>query len=408
MSIASLTVNKKTIYFIFAVILFMFSHNFYRANFLPNDIIAILRSVVIAISILLGFKYFFTKSRGFNLPMQLISLSVIVSLFLAKFSWGQSFTSSIMATSFMFFFLTYFFLLKAKINIYSIEKIIIFFGLLYIPLYFFQLYNTDTVYFGYQESFDDFRFGITRIIFPATGVFIALTFLSLNKYTSENKFKWLIIYLICIAVVFMQSTRQMIAAVLLISLFHFSKMMKFSKKTIFTTLIVISILYITIANLSESKYFEAFQKKNESNLSEGNSYSRLICAAYYLTEFSPDIYSRILGNGVPHKDVSDYGKRYSILSDSFLDMSDVGIIGFYAMFGIIGVIGFVWIWILSFKKILPLRFVYLKYYLWYLLLTSLTSFSVYHYYFLGTTILIIYSYQYLLDNPLNEEKAIVT
>jgi hypothetical protein len=71
-------------------------------------------------------------------------------------------------------------------------------------------------------------------------------------------------------------------------------------------------------------------------------------------------------------------------------LSDVGIIAVYAMFGIFSIIGFVIIWIKSFIIPLPAEYQYAKYYLWYILFTSFTWYSVYHYHYLISTVFALY------------------
>src|SRR5690606_9710578 len=123
-------------------------------------------------------------------------------------------------------------------------------------------------------------------------------------------------------------------------------------------------------------------------------YIRVLAGGYFITDFSPNPLSRILGNGAPNWGVSDYGVFIKNLADRreyFL--SDVGIIGMYAMFGILAVIGYIQIWVKSITIPLPKEYYYLKYYLWYLLITSLTWYSVYHYSYLISTVFVLYSYQ---------------
>jgi hypothetical protein len=54
-------------------------------------------------------------------------------------------------------------------------------------------------------------------------------------------------------------------------------------------------------------------------------------------------------------------------------LSDIGIISFYALFGVFGVIAYIIIWIKSFTLKIPDQYRYAKYYLWFLLITCLTS-----------------------------------
>ncbi len=52
--------------------------------------------------------------------------------------------------------------------------------------------------------------------------------------------------------------------------------------------------------------------------------------------------------------------------------------------------GFIIIWIKSFFISLPPEYEYAKYYLWYILFTSFTWYSVYHYHYLISTVFALY------------------
>ena len=96
---------------------------------------------------------------------------------------------------------------------------------------------------------------------------------------------------------------------------------------------------------------------------------------------------------MPNKEKSNYGTFVQDLEREGIYMGDVGIIGIYAMFGILPIIAYILIWIKSFTLQLPKEYYYAKYYLWLLLITSLTSDSVYHYNFLISSVFALYIYQ---------------
>src|SRR5690606_12516262 len=74
-------------------------------------------------------------------------------------------------------------------------------------------------------------------------------------------------------------------------------------------------------------------------------------------------------------------------------LSDVGIIAVYVMFGVLALIAYLLIWLKSFTIPLPEEFQYLKYYLWFMLFTSLTWYTTYHYHYLIITVYVLYIYQ---------------
>ena len=88
--------------------------------------------------------------------------------------------------------------------------------------------------------------------------------------------------------------------------------------------------------------------------------------------------------------VSDYGKFVMDLYQEDFYLSDVGIICRVCHVGIFAVFAYIMIWIRSFTLTLPEEYYYLKYYLWFLLITSLTSETVYPYGYLISTVFALY------------------
>ncbi|WP_245917148.1 hypothetical protein [Mongoliibacter ruber] len=131
----------------------------------------------------------------------------------------------------------------------------------------------------------------------------------------------------------------------------------------------------------------------------GKEYIRVLAAEYFLKDYAPNDLSKVFGSGAPYWGISAVGKFNERLADERgYYLSDVGIIAVYAMFGIIAVVGFVIIWIKSFTIRIPKSFAYAKYYIWYILFTSVTWYSVYHYHYIIATILALYLYQKGIDD----------
>ena len=71
-------------------------------------------------------------------------------------------------------------------------------------------------------------------------------------------------------------------------------------------------------------------------------------------------------------------------------LTDVGLIGLYTMFGILPLFAYFLIWVRGYKINVPKEYYYVKYYLWYLLLTSLTSSTVFNANYLITSVFVLY------------------
>ena len=242
------------------------------------------------------------------------------------------------------------------------------------------------------DEFTESR-GITRIIFPGGGVFVLTSFIAINKLTSKNKLKWLwLILAVCgIIIPILQVTRQFIAGIILLYLYHALRTLNITKKLlIFGSLIGVFFYLSTIDNPIVTGLMES----TKSDASLGSDYIRVLAGDYFLFDFSPNLITSIFGNGVPYTGTSNYGLYLDMLNvNQYFFLSDVGVIAVYVMFGIPAIIGFIIIWIKSFTIPLPKEYQYLKYYLWFLLLTSLTWYTTYHYHYLIITLFVLYMYQ---------------
>jgi hypothetical protein len=311
---------------------------------------------------------------------------------MAYYSWDQNFFFSLVETSQYMIWPLFFFLIHQNIPVDKLEKIVLFYGASYAILFFFQYLNQGVVLFGkplYGDEWTEDR-GVIRIIFPGAGIFILSLFISITKLTTtkEHRWFWILFSLLGVIIPVMQVTRQFIAGVLLIYLFHLIKSVSFNKKFIIVFLFVIGVGVVINAEIPMVEGVIEAQER-DSNL--GKKYIRVLAGDYFLNDFSPNIVSSIFGNGAPYWGLSSYGKFHERLADDKgYYLSDVGIIAVYAMFGIFSIIGFVIIWVKSFFIPLPEEYQYAKYYLWYILFTSFTWYSVYHYHYLISTVFALY------------------
>ena len=382
----------KHIQILFVFLLVVVSFRFFEARFLNESFTNYLVVLYVLSAIALSMPYAFPKRIGFVFPIQLIVLSMIISIVMARISWGQSLKETILVTVPLMLWFFFFYLLNIKIPIKIIEGIILIYGILYILLYFYQLTHNQTILFGGNEFLEER--GTVRILIGGGGFFFLSSFLCLNKLTTQKSRRWLWITLSILGIVipFFQATRQFIAGVLIIYLIHFLKDLSFFRKSIILASFIGLLFYLSHSDNDIIKgIIEAQQKTSQ----EGKEYIRIQSGTYFLTEFSPDNFSRVLGNGVPYEEISEYGKFVEDLKQVGFYLSDVGIISVYTMFGILAIIAYILIWIKSLTLPLPKKYYYLKYYLWFLFITSLTSDNVYSYNYLISTVFTLYIYQIL-------------
>lgn len=368
---------------------------FFDARFINETLLRYLLFLTLIIVVAISIPYIAPKNRGFVFPVQLLLGAVLLSVLMANLYWDQNLLDGLIATAPYLILLFFFFLLRIRFPIKTLEKIMVIYGVIYILLYFFEFMHSPTIYFGkslWGDTFTESR-GITRIIFPGGGLFIVSTFIALNKLTSQKKHRWfwLILTVLGLVIPVMQVTRQFILGIFLIYVYHSIRTLTLTKKT----LILGAFIALAFAlPYIHHPIIEGLLESTQRDASLGSNYIRVLAGEYFMFDFSPNMMTQIFGNGVPYFGESNYAFFVTMLGETqeyFL--SDVGIITVYAMFGIPAILGFIIIWVKSFTIPLPKEYRYLKYYLWFVLFTSFTWYTTYHYHYLLVTVFVLYMYQ---------------
>lgn len=381
---------------LFLVILIMCSINFFELQIVKGSFVRYIQFGYLLIAIIFSLPHLFPKRQAFVLPVQLISISVFLSIFISSFTREQNIIDSIGGSIPVLILVVFFYLKHIQFPIEKIEVIVICYGILSLILYFFQYTHVESGYFIDLERIDTSR-GIMRIPFPGNGVFFLTIFMAINKFTTSKKNLWFwgVLSISGIIVTIMQVTRQTIVALTVIYLFHFLKDLKIYKKVIVITSFMIIVYFVS---RTDNPIVEGLKNAQDQTIEQGSDYVRVQAAIFFLTDFSNSTFNRIFGNGVPYGQTSLYFKfTKSYFEDYGFWLSDVGLIAVYAMFGIFAVLGYILIWIKSFVIKVPKEYYYLKYYLWFLLLTCLTSDSVYSSNDLIVTVFVIYIYQTIYE-----------
>jgi hypothetical protein len=384
--------DKKAIFLFLLVIC---SLKFFDATIAATGALKNLCYGVMLIAIVMSLPYLFKFKGGFVLPVKLISLSVLLSVFMAQYTWGQGLSNSPTTIPYAIGFV-FFLLLQQKIPIKTIERIVMIYGVIYIILFLYQFTHNSVVYFGRAQEFKLDR-GIVRVNFPGGGVFFLACFIAINRVTSltnNYKYLYLLFALVGIVIIVLQVTRQEIVVLLMVYLLHFLRSVKLPYKVAVIALFTIG-GYLFIH--SENSVSKGLSEQQKEDASYGKDYIRILAADYYLTQFTPNDISKVLGNGFAN-DTSNYGKALIALGDRYgYFLTDVGIVEVYVSFGIFAILGYVLIFVKSFTIPVPKEYYYLKYYLWMIMLTCLTSDFLISYYFLITTVLVLYCYQLLYE-----------
>jgi hypothetical protein len=383
--------DKRTIFLFFLVIC---SLKYFGAVVAQAGPLKNLCYAYMVVGIIISLPKFFKYQGGFVLPVQLICISILISIVMAKYTWGQGLEHSVSTIPYMMWFI-FFYLLGSNVSVKTIENVVLIYGVIYMALFLFQLTHTGTIYFGTVEEFKEDR-GIIRVNFPGGGVFFLACFIAINKVTSDQKHRlmWMSYALLGLVVNVLQVTRQTIAVMLVIYMIHFLRNVKLPMKI---ATIATFALGCYLFMVSDNPISRGLAEQQKVDASAGDEYIRILSARYFLTEFTPNTISQIFGNGF-FNETSNYGKTLNALSENYgYFLSDVGLVEVYVTFGILALLGFALIFIKSFTIPLDADHYYLKYYIWMIMVTSLSSDFLVSYYYVITTAFVLYCYHRLYE-----------
>ncbi|TRX20576.1 hypothetical protein FNW25_02710 [Flavobacterium franklandianum] len=394
-------INKKFYLVVYVFLLIVYTRFF---EFRPAETLFI-RSTVLVFFVLLAFTIRrLTYEKGhFIKPIKLIIFSFFLAIIPSALFWSQDIFQSLVAIAPYSYFLLFLFLIEARINKDVIIKTLLVLAYVGLILFLYQFFFTTTVLFGGKEEFLEDR-GVIRILFPGEGFTFFALFYYLNKLSKKFKLKHLLLLLPFLVMMLMQVTRIYILAFGLIAIYHF--MIKSKVKYRIGGIIIFLVCYLYYNN-TENAIVKGIRDATENDVEQKEDYIRLIEAEYFLYEFSNHTTTYLLGNGAYNYN-SSYGKKILSLNENeHFFLEDIGIVKGYILFGILFVFGYILIFIKSFTIKIPHNQLYLKYYIWMILILSFTTrantsagFGV-----VLVSVLYLFELAYLEQNNLIETKS---
>lgn len=360
-------ISKKLYLVVYVLLLIVYTRFF---EFKPAEIFFI-RSTILVFFVLLVFtiRRLSYEKGHFIKPIKYIIFSFFIAIIPSALFWSQDIFQSLVAIAPYSYFLLFLFLIEAKIDRVVIIKTLLVFAYISLILYFYQFFFTKTVLFGGKEEFLEDR-GVIRILFPGEGFMFFALFYYLNKLGKKFELYYLLLLLSFLAMMLMQVTRMYILAFGLIAIYHF--MIK--SKTVFRISILVGfIISYSFFYNSDNKVIKGIREVTENDVGKKEDYIRLLSADYFMFEFSNHEATYFLGNGAYNFN-SSYGKKIVNLNENqYFYLEDLGILKGYFLFGILFFIGYVFIFIKSFVVKIPHNQLYLKYFIWMILILSFTT-----------------------------------
>lgn len=348
-------ISKAT--FIILIIMALCGFQFYGYYEISNNMQKFPCMLLIPLLFFVCRKQIFLKENDiFFQLIRYLLFSWLLSMIMSFLFWNQSMILSYRATAQSLFFIIFFYFCKIKVDVHSLEKIIIIFGWLYIILWLYAFSRAPEVIFGWSEEgflSDDLSRGMVRVNFTGRLSLILGYFYYLNKCFIDRNPKYKIFTIIFFIFLVLQLTRQLIlwAGVVTI-IFMFMK----AKKLVMILAILFVALYVgvSIIEFSDNRLIGAMVNVTNEQIS-GDLYQgedpRITDYKYMFNDWSRNTITDIFGNGLPHYD-SNYGIYEERLKQRGIYLSDVGYPSMYVILGIIGLALYIIIYIKgSFAKL---------------------------------------------------------
>ncbi len=310
-------------------------------------------------------KYSSLKSNRFSTAIFLLLIAIFISSFSATFSWKQGFIYSLKAISPYLSYILFFLLVVWKMPNEELEKIITALGILYIIIYIITYISYPVPVFGDIENVLSDR-GFERFRVDGKGFLFLFSFYSLGRFLINKKKWWLIVYLVSMVFVIMTLTRSLIIASFLISVLFILRNSSITKK-------IISVLFICSFSyfITQMNFFQILMEQTQEQSENVSEDVRVQAAGYFLSDFSPDIFSKIFGNGEPSVKTSYSSFTTNLTEDEGFYQSDVGYIGLYSKFGILAIIAYIILIYKTFKISTTNKYMYVKYFLYFIFISSI-------------------------------------
>lgn len=372
---------------------------FYYVIFLPEFSFKPIRLLGIAVLLVFIVIYFiYSKEKlgrmHFALPITLIFVSVLISMFGANLFQDQSLMVTALAQQVIYYYLIYFLLHFFKIPIEYIKKIILAFAIVYMVLYYAQ-HALYPLMLTHSKMF--FDRGTLRISLPGAGFIVIGYYMWLYLTFKSFKVKYLVLLLATFGIFILLASRQVIGAILLITIIFLFQSKVVKSKFLFFLLIGAAVIpvYFIFEDIINSM-FNVTVSQGESF----DSYIRVKAARFFLSDFYNHKLAYFTGNGAEGS--SEYGSRIIKYARRYgYYQSDLGLIGEYTKFGALYVIGVIMIFFRAFRAKLPEDLMFVKYNFFGILLTLVVGAGAF-----GTSadnILINSMLLYVTDVYLNEK-----
>ncbi len=375
-------VKKHTLNNIISTLLILCSIHFYGLYHLFSDsIYDIIDLAFYVIALLIVLNSFFgniafkikPKDWIFRKNILYIFLFLGISSISCFLYHGQFPLLTLLASRFFVFLSLYFLLLALNVRKEFLIQIIYIFAFIYMAVFTLQLilFPFELVPLGRIEGFDR---GFLRIRVEGVGFITLGGLMSLNSFLVKRTGKYLLFFFLCLLFVLLLGFRTLLATYLITCFFMIISFDRSIKnriiKLVLFSIFVIALLQIPIV----IDFIEAASLKTTEELASSDKNIRIRTFEFLFYQVNPSIVTILFGNGMAFGG-TDYGRlilTYGVEINGFIS-ADIGLLGFAFNFGLFTLISFISVLWLAFRLRINSRYYYLKFFPFYLFISSFTT-----------------------------------
>jgi hypothetical protein len=336
------------------------STSFYKFSILgPLQKGSELMGPVIIIGMIILYAVYSDKSKirhHFSTAILLMILSLLTSMVTAYFVREQSFIQTMFAQRALYYYLLYFLLHQIRIEVKDIEKMIIFFALIYIGLHYLQTVSYPTVLFDGSIFAER---GTIRVYLPGAHYISIAFYLYLQRFLRSNRMKYILFMFLIVSVFILRAGRQPLAILVLTTILFVLFDRKVKSRFL---LILLGVAGAFSLFLIFQGIFQEILLTSRRDVTMGDDYIRLRSARYYLTDFFESTIAYITGNGMYH-DHSAYGMLMKKNNTIYhYHIGDIGLLGNYVIYGPFFILGVIIICVKALKTKIESEYTYVKYF----------------------------------------------
>lgn len=399
--------NKSTYIFICLILSVGFWQLSFLQEFLTQDVVLLL-TWLWAFS---AFVFFSSKSRTVSIYSSkyinytyYIFAGVLISMFSAYFSWGQSFLRTLITQRYIYSFILLPAILYIQPNESDIIKALKWISIGTILVWFINAFNPTFVSVD-EDSIQLEKNHELDIGSYVSGIYFVVLFLYYKIQEYLNKFSWNSFMKVAILLIFLilyqnRSILIGVTPVFIYSLLKFKSKYKIFLIFLLSTILIGGIIY-------SWSFWESLVSQTQNQLND-TEYPRWIALNYYFNDYSPNWFCLIFGNGMPSIGNSDFGDLMKDNMENGIYASDLGMIGMWTTYGLIPLITIYSLIIrILHRREFPL---YLKFISFHILIVP----TIFHFWtnpgiFMFVLIMYLYSYyteqNKLLPDRVNERSA---